>query len=71
MRKVLKEIEIYNFNELSQKVQEEVFQNTIDVILDTDFKGFLEETAKKLLQENFKNNATFKNIYYNFNYCQR
>lgn len=74
MQTITKTFNIYNFDELSPVIQEELIKKEEENIRQTDIECFLEEEmsnlAELLLEENFGKNAIFKKVYYDLGYCQ-
>lgn len=73
MKEVIKKFTVYEFKELDKNIQEKLIEEEQQQIIEDYCDYFLyeelKEKAKELLKKNFKN-AKFKNIYYNFSYCQ-
>lgn len=65
---------IYNFNELDEKIQKKLIEKEKESQKELFCECFLldemQEKAKELLQKYFKNNATFKRVFYSLSYCQ-
>jgi hypothetical protein len=75
MRTETKQIKIYNFDELSKETQEKLIEKEIQYMYESYLDNFLyydmEEKAKQLLKEYFKNNnAKINNVYYSLSYSQ-
>lgn len=74
MRKELKEIEIYKFDELNEEIQEELIEKEIEFeynnYCELELYEDMKAKAKSLLQKYFKNKAEFKGICYSLGYCQ-
>lgn len=74
MRIEVKEIKIFEFDELSKEIQEKLLkkemQNQLELYCQDCLKEDMEEKAKELLQENFGDKATLKDVYYDLSYCQ-
>lgn len=74
MKTITKTFNIYEFDELSPAIQEELIQKEEKNIRQADIEDFLEEEmsnlAELLLEENFGEKAIFKNVYYSLRYCQ-
>ena len=74
MQTITKTFNIYNFDELSAEIQEELIKKEEENIRQADIECSLEdemsELAKQLLEENFGEKAIFKKVYYDLGYCQ-
>ena len=74
METITKTFNIYEFEELSQVIQEELIKKEEENIRQCDIENFLEEEmynlAELLLEENFGEKAILKNVYYSLSYCQ-
>lgn len=74
MKKIIKEIEVFDFDELNKEIQEKLIKEKKEHMVDSYAECFLledmEEKAKELLQKYFKNNAEFKKVQYSLNWCQ-
>ena len=74
MKTITKTFNIYEFEELSPVIQEELIKKEEEKIRQCDIENFLEEEmnnlAELLLEENFGEKAIFKNVYYSLSYCQ-
>ena len=74
MKTITKTFNIYEFEELSPVIQEELIKKEEENIRQCDIENFLEEEmnnlAELLLEENFGEKAIFKNVYYSLGYCQ-
>ena len=73
MRKVIKEYDVYKFEELEKEVQEKIMDQYIEMsyecYLDNTLCNDMIELAKDSLQNYFKG-AEYNNIYYDLSYCQ-
>lgn len=73
MEKISKTFDVYKFNELSEKIQEEVFNKFYveehNSYLKDCLQEDMEEEAKEILKQYFEN-ATFENIYYDLSCSQ-
>lgn len=74
METITKTYNIYKFDELSQEIQEKVVKREAEGIKELEIEDFLKDEmefyAQQLLEENFKDKAIFKNVYYDLSYCQ-
>lgn len=74
MQTITKTFNIYNFDELSPVIQEELIQKEEENVRQTEIEYFLEDEmdnlAELLLEENFGEKAIFKKVYYDLGYCQ-
>lgn len=74
MRKEVKELEIFKFNELDEKTRERLIEEEKEYQKATYCECFLyddmKEKAKELLKKYFKGKAILKAIYYDLSYCQ-
>lgn len=74
MQTITKTFNVYNFDELSKEMQEELIkkeeENIKQVEIDEFLKEEMEQLAIQLLEENFGENAIFKDVYYSLCYCQ-
>ena len=74
MKKIIKEIEVYNFEELEKDIQENLIEKEMEYQTEAFCEIFLEEEmtekAKELLQKYFKGKANLKSVYYSLGYCQ-
>lgn len=75
MRTETKQINIYNFNELSKELQEKMIEKEIEYQHEAYCESFLHEEmeyqADRLLKKYFKNNRPeLKDIYYDLSYRQ-
>lgn len=74
MKTITKTFNIYEFDELSAEIQESLIQKEEENIRQADIEVFLEEEmnnlAELLLEENFGEKATLKNVYYSLCYSQ-
>lgn len=74
MRTETKTIKIYNFDELSKEIQQELIKKEIEeqaeVYCETFLLEDMQEEARRLLDKNFGDKATFKGVYYDLSYCQ-
>lgn len=74
MRTETKTIKIYDFDELSKDIQENLIEKEKEYQLDAYCECFLledmQEEAKRLLQKYFGDKATFKKVYYDLSYRQ-
>lgn len=74
MEVITKKFNVYEFDELDKKVQDELIEKEIqeqhdfycEVLLEED----MEEKAKELLKKYFGDKADFKNVYYSLSWCQ-
>ena len=74
MKTITKTFNIYDFDELSPEIQEELIKKEAEGIRQVEVDEFLEEEmnnlAEMLLEENFGEKAIFKNVYYDLGYYQ-
>lgn len=74
MKTITKTFNIYEFDELSKEIQEELIQKEEENIRQIDIEEFLKEEmsnlAELLLEENFGEKAIFRNVYYDLGYHQ-
>lgn len=74
METVTKKYTIYNFDELSEEMQQELIEKETQAQHEGYCEAFLysdmEEKAKELLQKYFGNRAELKDVYYSLSYCQ-
>lgn len=74
MRTETKIIKIYNFDELSKDIQKNLIEKEKEYQLNAYCECFLledmQEEARRLLDKNFGDKATFKAVYYDLSYCQ-
>lgn len=74
MKEITKTIKVYDFEELSEKIQkkliEEEKENIFESYLEWELYEDLTELAKEILQQHFGEKAIFNKIYYNLSYCQ-
>lgn len=74
MKTITKTFNIYDFDELSKEIQEELIRKEAEGIRDIEVDEFLEEEmhnlAELLLEENFGEKAIFKKVYCRLSYCQ-
>lgn len=74
MRIIVEEKKVFNFNELSQDIQDKVIEGSkvsqYDDYCDLYLKDDMEEKAKELLKKYFGKKATFKKVLYDLSYCQ-
>lgn len=74
MKTITKTFNIYEFDELSLLIQEELIKKEEENIRQEDIECFLEEEmnnlAELLLEENFGEKAIFKKVYCSLSYCQ-
>lgn len=73
MEKISKTFNVYKFNELSEEIQEEVFNKFYEEeqnsYLEDCLQEDMEEEAKEILKQYFEN-ATFENVWYDLSYSQ-
>ena len=73
MRKIIKEYEVYKFNELEKDVQEKVLERYTesehDFYIDNDLYDDMVDLARCTLENYFKG-AKYNNIYYDLSYSQ-
>lgn len=73
MKKVVKEYNVYKFEELEKDIQEKLLekymQNEQEIYCECLLEYDMRELAKDLLQEYFKG-AEFKRVFYDLSYCQ-
>ena len=74
MQTITKTFNIYNFDELSKEIQEELIEKEAEGIRETEIEDFLQEEmellAIKLLEEKFEDKAKFNRVFYDLGYCQ-
>lgn len=74
MKTITKTFNIYDFDELSPAIQEELIKKEEENIRQADIEDFLEEEmnnlAELLLEENFGEKAILRNVYYDLGYYQ-
>lgn len=74
MKKVIKEYNVYKFEELNKKIQEQLIEKEMqqqqEMFCEHYLKGEMEYKAKQLLKDFFGEKAHFLKIYYDLNYCQ-
>lgn len=74
MKTITKTFNIYDFDELSPVIQEELIRKEEENIRQADIEDFLEEEmsnlAELLLEENFGEKAILKGVYYDLGYYQ-
>ena len=74
MKKITKSYNVYKFNELSEKIQEELLEketsNCQNFFCEFFLKDEMEEKAKELLNIFFGKNAKFNRVLYDLSYCQ-
>lgn len=74
MKTITKTFNIYEFEELSKEIQEELIKKEAEGIreieIDEFLEGEMEQLAIQLLEENFGENAIFKDVHYSLAYCQ-
>ena len=74
MKKITKTYLLYKFNELDEKIQEELIKQEAEKqaidFCDYELQELMAQKAKELLQKYFKNNATYKQVYYDLSYSQ-
>lgn len=67
MKKIIKEINVYNFNELSEESKQKVKEEIAEILVQNKF-DFLQEDLKEFLEFNYKLNDFIIN--YSFTYSQ-
>ena len=74
MQTITKTYNIYNFDELSEEIQEQLVKKEIEILTenycDYYLKEDMEEEAKELIGKAFGDKAIYKKIYYSLSYCQ-
>lgn len=74
MKTITKTFNIYDFDELSPVIQEELIRKEAEGIREMEVDEFLEEEmhnlAELLLEENFGEKAILKGVYYDLGYYQ-
>lgn len=74
MKTITKKINIYNFEELKEEIQEKLIEKEKESQEEIYCESFLyddmKEKAIELLKENFGNKAIFNNVYYDLGYTQ-
>lgn len=74
MKTIAKKINIYNFEELKEEIQEKLIEkekeNQEEIYCESFLHDDMKEKAIELLKENFGNKATFNKIYYDMSYTQ-
>lgn len=74
MKIVVKTFDIYNFDELSQDIKEQLIKKECEILTenycDYYLKEDMEEEAKELIKKAFGEKAVFQGIYYSLSYCQ-
>lgn len=74
MKEITKTYQLYKFDELDEKIQEELLKQETEkqanYFCDYELQIFMEQKAKELLHKYFKNNATYKQVYYDLSYSQ-
>lgn len=73
MKKVIKEYNVFKFEELEEKIKEQLINERIklehEFYIDYELEEDMEKLAKELLEEHFKN-AIFDRVYYDLSYSQ-
>ena len=74
MRTITKQFEVYDFNELDEKIKEKVLekemQTQLDLYCETCLENDMNEEAKELVKNEFGENAEFKRCFYDLSYSQ-
>ena len=74
MKTITKKINIYNFEELKEEIQEKLIEkekeNQEEIYCEYFLYDDMKEKAIELLKENFGNKAIFNNVYYDLGYTQ-
>ena len=74
MQTITKTYNIYNFDELSEEIQEQLVKKEAEILTenycDYCLEEDMEEEAKELIGKAFGNKAVFQNVYYSLSYCQ-
>ena len=71
---VTKTYEVYNFDELSQEIQEKLLEkqinNCVEFYCEYSLKDDMNYEAEKLLEKYFGQKARLEDVYYDLSYCQ-
>lgn len=74
MKKVVKEYEVYSFDELDEDIQEKLIEKEQEEQKEFYLEWYLYEDmveeSKRLLDKYFNYENEFKNVYYDLSYCQ-
>lgn len=75
MKKIIKKYNVYKFDELNEEAQGKILKEetkqAFEEFCKWDLNECMHEEAKKIINDNFKNNKIeLKNVYYSLNYCQ-
>ena len=74
MKKIIKEYNIYSYDELDENIKNELLEKEQEYQKEAYIESFLyndmEDKAQELLKTYFKDKAELKNIYYDLSYCQ-
>lgn len=74
MKTVTKTYNIYEFDELSQDIKEQLIKKECEILAENYCEYYLEEDiteeAKELVKKAFGEKATFQGVHYSLGYCQ-
>ena len=74
MKTITKTFNIYNFDELSQDIKEQLIKKECEILTenycDYYLKEDMEEEAKELIEKAFGEKAVFQDVHYSLSYCQ-